>query len=153
MRIMAIDYGDARTGLAVSDESASLVGDAWVINEKNQASVAKSIAAEALVRKVSIIVVGYPRNMDGTVGQRAEKSERLAELLRANCDIEVSLWDERMTTKIAHRILTDMGRHGKKRKNTIDAVSAALILESYLNKLHFLPNGGDSHATADAERG
>jgi len=132
MRVVAVDYGDARTGIAVSDESATLAGEAWVIQEKDLGAVARSIAAEAVSRNAGIIVVGYPKNMNGSVGPRAEKSESLAELLRSQCDIEVVLWDERLTTMSAHRILTDTGRHGKKRKKTIDAVAASLILESYL---------------------
>ena len=132
MRVMAIDYGDARTGVAVSDESASLTGDAWVIQERDQKAVANIIAAEAASRNARVIVVGYPKNMNGSVGPRAEKSELLAQLLRSLCDIEVVLWDERMTTVSAHRILSDTGRHGKKRKQTIDAVAASIILESYL---------------------
>jgi len=132
MRIMAVDYGDARTGLAVSDASGTLVGEAWVLNEKNQKAAAKTIAGDARSRDVGMIVVGYPKNMDGSVGPRAEKSERLAELLREECDVEVVLWDERMTTMSAHRILTETGRFGKKRKQTVDAVAASLILESYL---------------------
>ena len=136
MRIMAVDYGDARTGIAVSDASATLAGDAWVIHEKDQNKAAMSIAAEAGARGAGLIVVGYPRNMDGTIGPRAEKSGRLAELIGAQCDIEVTLWDERMTTMGAHRILTETGRHGRKRKATIDAVAASLILESYLAYAH-----------------
>ena len=136
MRIMAVDYGDSFTGLAVSDESAALAGEAWVIQEKSQNAVAQVIAAEAAARGVGAIAVGYPKNMNGTIGPRAEKSERLAELVRKQCEIEVVLWDERMTTMSAHRILTDTGKHGKKRKKTIDAVAASLILESYLNYLN-----------------
>jgi len=132
MRVIAVDYGDARTGIAVSDESASLTGEAWVIQEKNQATVARIVASEAVSRNAQVIAVGYPKNMNGSVGPRAEKSEQLAGLLRTLCDIEVVLWDERMTTMSAHRILTDTGRHGKKRKKTVDAVAASLILESYL---------------------
>ena len=135
MRIMAIDYGDARTGLAVSDLSGTLAGEAWVLAEKDQKAAARAIAIEAAAREVGRIVVGYPKNMDGTAGPRAEKSERLVELLRAECDIEVVLWDERMTTMSAHRILSDAGKHGKKRKQTVDAVAATLILESYLLSL------------------
>lgn len=135
MKIMAVDYGDARTGIAVSDETASLTGEAWVIHEKNQAAIARSITAGAAARGADVIVVGFPKNMNGTVGSRAEKSERLAKLLRSQCDIEVVLWDERMTTMSANRILTDTGRRGQKRKNTIDAVAASLILESYLGYL------------------
>jgi len=132
MKIMAVDYGDVRTGLAVSDPSATLAGEAWVIQEKNMQEAARIIAAEATARGVAAIVVGYPKNMNGTVGPRAEKSEQLTEHLRKLCDIEIALWDERMTTMSAHRILTDTGKHGKKRKKTIDAVAASLILESYL---------------------
>jgi len=132
MRVLAVDYGDARTGLAVSDESATLTGDAWVIAEKSMRAVAQRVADEAVSRGAGVIVVGYPKNMDGTIGRRAEISEQLAELIRANCDIGVVLWDERMTTVSANRILTDAGRHGRKRKNTVDAVAASLILDSYL---------------------
>ena len=133
MRIMALDYGDARTGIAVSDESQTLTGDAWVENNKNINEVAQKLIREAALRDVSCIVVGHPKNMDGSVGQRAKKSESFAEHLRSLCDIEVVLWDERMTTKSANRILTDTGTFGKKRKKTIDAVAASLILESYLS--------------------
>jgi len=133
MRIMAVDYGDARTGVAVSDLSGTLAGEAWVIHERNIEKVAKSIACEALARDAKKIVVGYPKNMNGSIGPRAEKSRKLKELIEANCDIEVLLWDERMTTMDAHRILSDTGRHGKKRKEKVDAVAASLILESYLD--------------------
>ena len=143
MRIMAIDYGDARTGVAVSDESATLAGEAWVIRENTMQAAACKIAAEAFSRKISTVVVGYPKNMNGTVGPRAEKSERLVELIKAQQVIssppqggfEVVLWDERMTTMSANRILTDAGKHGKKRKDNVDAVAASLILESYLRSL------------------
>ena len=134
MRIMAVDYGDARTGIAVSDESGTLTGDAWVVHSKRENEVAQVIIEEATKRKVSRIVVGYPKNMDGSIGPRAEKSERFTELLRSLCDIEIVLWDERMTTISAARVLTDVGKFGKKRKKTIDAVAASLILESYLGK-------------------
>jgi len=129
---MAIDYGDARTGVAVSDEFQSITGDAWVLQNKNTQSIAEAITKEATQRGVSRIVMGYPKNMDGSIGPRAEKSGQFAELLRSLCDIDIELWDERMTTKSAHRILADTGRFGKKRKKVIDAVAASLILESYL---------------------
>ena len=135
-RIMAIDYGDARTGVAVSDESQTLVGDAWVIQSRRMEEVAQSIVVEAATRGVSRIVVGYPKNMDGSIGPRAEKSEKFAELLSSLCDsVEVVLWDERMTTMSAQRVLTEVGKFGNKRKKTIDAVAASLILESYLGSL------------------
>jgi len=132
VRIMAVDFGDARTGIAISDTSGTIAGDAWVIHERNQERVAQAIVKEAELRDVGTIAIGYPKNMNGTIGLRAEKSEQLAELIRSLCSLEVALWDERLTTSDAHRILTDTGRHGKKRKKTIDAVAASLILESYL---------------------
>jgi len=132
---MAIDYGDARTGVAVSDTSLTLVGDAWVVHSKKMEEVAKTIVSEVVKRGVTRIVVGYPKNMNGTAGPRAEKSEHLVGLLRDLSEIEIILWDERMTTISANRVLTDAGKFGKKRKNTIDAVAAALILESYLGSL------------------
>jgi putative Holliday junction resolvase len=132
---MAIDYGDARTGVAVSDESLTLTGDAWVVQSRRMADVAQAIIDEAAARSVSRIIVGYPKNMDGSIGPRAEKSEQLTELLRSLCDVEILLWDERMTTISAQRVLTDVGKYGKKRKKTIDAVAASLILDSYLGSL------------------
>ena len=141
MRIMAVDYGDARVGVAVSDISRALTGDAWVLNVKDRADIAGAIVTEAAARDVSVIVVGYPRNMDGTVGPRALISEQFADRLRGKCatddpgGIEVVLWDERMTTVSAHRILNDAGKFGKKRKKAVDAVAASLILESYLQSL------------------
>jgi len=135
MRIMAVDYGDARTGVAVSDMSGALAGEAWVIQEKDQLEAARIIAAEAACRDVGTIVVGYPKNMDGTIGPRAEKSALLAEQIRGMCGADVVLWDERLTTMSANRILADAGKRGKKRKKTVDAVAASLILESYLASL------------------
>ena len=135
MRIMAVDYGDARTGIAVSDKSATLAGDAWVINSRKAEDVANAVVSEAAKRDIGLIIVGYPKNMDGTIGARAEKCDTFADLLRSLCDIEVKLWDERMTTISANRILSEAGKFGKKRKKTIDAVAASLILESYLGSL------------------
>ena len=138
MRIMAVDYGDVRTGIAVSDETLSLTGDAWVTSSRNEDNVIGIITDEAVKRGVSTIVIGYPKNMDGTIGPRAEKSERLAGSLREACNrsssqnIEVILRDERLTTLSAQRVLNEAGKFGKKRKKTIDAVAASLILEDYL---------------------
>ena len=135
MRIMAVDYGDARTGLAFSDLSAMLVGEAFIIEEWNMESLAERLSAEAEKRDVGRIVLGKPLNMDGSAGPRAEKSAALAELLREKSGLEVVLWDERRTTVDAHRILSETGNRGKKRKAKVDAVAAALILEGYLASL------------------
>jgi len=135
VRIMAVDYGDARTGLAVSDAMGMLAGDAWTVSDRNADRVADVIAAEAEKRGVERLVLGYPRNMDGSAGPRAEKCEAFAALLREKTGLPVILWDERRTTVDAHRILSDAGRRGKKRKAVVDAVAATLILEGYLGSL------------------
>ncbi len=133
MRIMAVDYGDARTGIAVSDELGILAGEAFIISEWSLERLADKIADEAQKRRVGQVVLGYPKNMDGTLGHRTEKSETLASLLRDQYGLDVVLWDERRTTVDAHRILSEAGVSGKKRKRTVDAVAATLILEGYLN--------------------
>lgn len=132
MRIMAVDLGDQRTGVAVSDLTGSIAGETFVIQEWSPDRLADTIAGEARRRDVSRVVLGYPRNMDGSEGPRAEKSAAFAELLRQR-GLDVVLWDERLTTVDAHRILNETNVRGKKRRKTVDAVAAALILESYLN--------------------
>ncbi len=135
MRIMAVDFGDAHTGIAVSDPTGMIAGSAWVIDERNFDAAAEKIAAAALESSAERIVLGCPRNMDGTLGPRAEKSMLLAERLRELTSLDVTLWDERRTTVDAHRILSDVGKRGKKRKKTVDAVAASLILEGYLGSI------------------
>ncbi len=135
MRIMAVDYGDARTGIAVSDELGVLAGEAFIITEWSPERVAEKIADTAAARRVGRIVLGYPKNMNGTLGPRAEKSEALASILRDQYGLDIVLWDERRTTVDAHRILSEAGVSGKKRKGTVDAVAATLILEGYLNSI------------------
>ncbi len=135
MRIMAIDYGDARTGVAVSDITGTLAGDAWVIKGRRAEIVADAIADAARDRGVERIVLGYPLNMDGTAGPRAEKSLELCDMLAERTGLDIVMWDERRTTVAAHNILSENGRRGKKRKESVDAVAATLILEGYLNSL------------------
>ena len=135
MRIMGIDYGDARTGLAVSDEMNILVGEAWTLNEWNPGRVADVIAQEAQKRNVRRLVLGLPKNMDGSEGPRAEKCRDFAELLRSKTDIELVMWDERRSSIEAHAILHANGKREKKHRKTVDAVAASLILESYLGTL------------------
>jgi len=132
---MAVDFGDAHTGIAVSDPTGMITGSAWVIDERNFDAAAEKIAAAASESSAERIVLGCPRNMDGTLGPRAEKSMLLAERLRELTSLEVALWDERRTTVDAHRILSDVGKRGKKRKKTVDAVAASLILEGYLGSI------------------
>lgn len=135
MRIMGIDYGDARTGLAVSDEMNILVGEAWTLNEWNPERVANVIAQEAQKRNVGRLVLGLPKNMDGSEGPRAEKCRDFAELLRSKTDIELVMWDERRSSIEAHAILHANGKKEKKHLKTVDAVAASLILEGYLGTL------------------
>lgn len=132
MRIMAIDYGDAHTGIAISDPLGFGAGTAETIDSRNQDVVVERIKGYIKDYKVEEIVLGYPKNMNGTLGERAEKSEALAARLREETGLPVTLWDERRTTVDAHRILTETGKHGKKRKKVVDAVAATLILEGYL---------------------
>ena len=134
MRVMAIDYGDARTGIAVSDALGMIAGETFVIAQWDPVALADTIAAEASKRDVGTLVLGLPRNMDGTEGPRAEKSRALKALLEAR-GMTVVLWDERRTTIDAHRILRDNGKKEKKHKATVDAVAAALILEGYLGSI------------------
>ena len=135
MRILGIDYGDARTGLAVSDEMNILVGEAWTLNEWNPERVADVIAQEAQKRNVGRLVLGLPKNMDGSEGPRAEKCRDFAELLRSKTDIELVMWDERRSSIEAHAILHANGKKEKKHRKTVDAVAASLILEGYLGTL------------------
>ena len=132
MRIMAIDYGDAHTGVAISDPLGFGAGTAETIDSRSEDVVVERLKQYIADYKVEKLVLGYPKNMNGTLGVRAEKSEALAERLRKETGLKVTLWDERRTTVDAHRILSEAGRHGKKRKKVVDAVAATLILEGYL---------------------
>ncbi len=132
MRIMAVDYGDVRTGVAISDATGLLAGQAFVIRRRSEKALAAELARLAEEHKVGEIVVGYPKNMNDTLGPRAEKSDALARCLRELTGLPVVLWDERRTTVDAHRILSETGNRGQKRKDKVDAVAASLILEGYL---------------------
>lgn len=135
MRIMAIDYGDKRIGLAVSDLLGMLAGEAWTMEEWDMERAARRISGEAAAREVGMLVLGLPKNMDGTEGPRAEKSRRFRELLMAESGLPVVLWDERRSSIEAHAILHAGGKKEKKHRKTVDAVAASLILEGYLGSL------------------
>ena len=132
MRIMAIDYGDQRTGLAVSDLLGMLCGEAWTVTEWNPERLAEQISREAKSREVGTLVLGLPRNMDGSEGPRAEKCRQFKALLEEVCGLPVVLWDERRSSIAAHAILHAAGKKEKKHRKTVDAVAASLILEGYL---------------------
>ena len=133
MKIMAIDYGENRTGVALSDATGFLTGRTFLIKSRKQDAVIEQLLALAREQGAEEMVLGHPLNMDGTIGPRAEKCQALAQRLRARTDLPVVLWDERRTTVDAHRILFEAGKNGKKRKKIVDAVAASLILEGYLD--------------------
>lgn len=139
MRVMAIDYGDARTGVALSDPSGLLTGFTTVIHSRNRETVLAQLAALCKERGADRLVMGFPRNMDGTEGPRAALYREFAASLEDATGMPVRLWDERRTTVEAHQILSSQNYHGKKRKNTVDAVAASLILEGYLGYLRNHP--------------
>ena len=132
MRIMAIDYGDARTGIAISDPFGMMAGFTTVIHAYTPEKTASAVRALVQEHQVEELVMGYPRNMDGTEGLRAALYREFAALLEQVTGLKPVLWDERRTTVDAHRILSQNNVRGKKRKNTVDAVAASLILEGYL---------------------
>ena len=135
MRTMAIDFGDQRIGLAVSDLLGMLTGEAWTMEEWNMERAAKRIAEAAKERDVGTLVLGLPKNMDGSEGPRAEKSRQFREMLIAESGLPVILWDERRSSIEAHAILHAGGKKEKKHRKTVDAVAASLILEGYLGSV------------------
>ena len=135
MRIMAIDYGDQRIGLAVSDPTGLLSGEAWTMWEWDMERASQRIAEEAARREVGTLVLGLPKNMDGSEGPRAEKSRAFAALLEADSGLPVVLWDERRSSIEAHAILHAAGKKEKVHRKTVDAVAASLILQGYLDRI------------------
>lgn len=135
MRVMAIDYGDQRIGIAVSDALRMLCGDAFTLQEWNMERAAARIAEEVTKRGVDTLVLGLPKNMDGTEGPRAEKSREFAELLKAQTGLTPVLWDERRSSIEAHAILHANGKKMKDHRKSVDAVAATLMLEGYLGTL------------------
>lgn len=134
MKIMSVDYGDARTGIAFCDEKEILAFSYCVINESYAPKLVDKIIGIIDKESPKKIVIGLPRNMDGTYGFRAEKCKELGELIGRYCDIEIDYEDERLTTVIAHDILSLNNVRGKKRKNSVDAVAAVVILQDYLDR-------------------
>ena len=134
MRVMAIDYGDARTGIAISDALGMLTGTTTVIHSWNPEKTVQEIARLTRENGVERIVMGFPRNMDGSEGPRAELYRAFAAQVAQTAGMEPVLWDERRTTIDAHNILFQNGQNAKKRKKTVDAVAAALMLEGYLTR-------------------
>jgi putative holliday junction resolvase len=133
MKILAVDLGRARTGLALCDENEMLASPAGVISEYNMERLARTIAAQAEEKAVGGIVVGLPRNMDGSEGESAQNARAFAESLKKLVDVPVEMRDERGTTITAHEYLNTTDTRGKKRKAVVDAVAATIILQDYLD--------------------
>ena len=133
MRIMAIDYGDAHTGVAISDATGFLAGTTTTIHSRKEEVVLEELLRLVQENKGDELVMGFPRNMDGTEGPRAELYRAFAAKVEEVTGLKPVLWDERRTTVDAHRILFESGKNAKKRKKTVDAVAASLILEGYLD--------------------
>ncbi len=138
MRIMAIDYGEARTGVAISDALGMLAGYTTVIHSWRRETVVEELTWLVKEHQVTELVLGYPKNMNNSLGEKAQTCQALAEELKERTGLPVSLWDERLTTVDAHRILHANGRKSKKHRQNVDAVAATLILEGFLAR----KNGG-----------
>lgn len=136
MIIMSVDLGKARTGIAVSDPSGQFAFPKDVITEYNTDRLIEKICNKAQEYQAQRIVVGYPKNMDGTLGERAQECAAIAEQINKISTLETVLWDERCTTVTAHNYLSMNNVRGKKRKQTVDAVAAVIILEDYLRSLN-----------------
>ena len=132
MKIMGIDYGDARTGVAISDLLCTIVGTTTVLPSRNSEKLMADLVRLTKENQIGEIVVGLPKNMDGTEGTRAQLCREFAQTLKDATGLPVAMWDERRTTVEAHNILSAHNYHGKKRKETVDAVAASLILEGYM---------------------
>lgn len=136
MIIMSVDLGKARTGIAVSDPSGQFAFPKDVITEYNTDRLVDKVCEKAKEYEAQRIVVGYPKNMDGTLGERAQECAAIAEQINKISTLETVLWDERCTTVTAHNYLSMNNVRGKKRKQTVDAVAAVIILEDYLRSLN-----------------
>ncbi len=132
MVILAVDYGDVRTGVAVCDKSEFLASPVCVITERNADKLIKQICEKAKELKAEEIAVGLPKNMDGSEGFRAEACKEFAEKLQSESGIKTVLRDERLTTVSAHKLMSMNDVRGNKRKSTVDAVAAVIILEDYI---------------------
>ena len=141
MIILSVDYGDKRTGIAVCDKLEMLASPVCVITEWNQDALASRIVDIAKEKKAEQIVIGLPKNMDGSKGFRADACEGLGQVIKTLTDIPVVFWDERLTTVSAHKILNDNNIRGKKRKSVVDAVAADIILQDYIDSRKYSGRG------------
>lgn len=137
MIILSIDLGASRTGLAICDKHEILASPLCTIKETNTDFLVSKIINKINETKSEMIVIGLPKNMDGSVGSSAQKAIDFKNLLESKTNLPIVLWDERKTTVTAHQYLNEVNVRGKKRKNIIDTLSASIILENYLNYRKF----------------
>ena len=137
-RILSVDFGDTRTGLAVSDISRYLASGIGYVSPGGIVKTADKVAEVAKEQRASAIVVGLPKNMDGSEGFRAERVREFADLLRERLELPVVMFDERMTTMAASRFLNETGTRGAKRKTVVDTLSAQIILQNALDRLKYI---------------
>ncbi len=135
MKILSVDFGDSRTGYAISDAIGFGANVLDAYKSKSMRAVAEHTIALAKEQNAEKIILGYPKNMNGTLGPRANKTRRLKKMLEEGCDIPVILWDERLTTVSAHNLMNETNVRGDKRKNSVDSISAAYILQGYLDSI------------------
>ncbi len=133
MIIIAVDYGKSRTGLAICDKKEILSFPLGVVEEKNMEILCEKIKEKIIENKAELAIIGLPKNMDGSLGESAKNSKKLGEKLKSIININIDFWDERKTTVTAHEYLNQTNTRGKKRKSIIDAVSATIILQNYLD--------------------
>lgn len=133
MIIMGVDLGKARTGLSLCDKSEFLASPLTVVSEHNRERLIEKITEAAAENRVELLVVGLPRNMDGTEGESAQNARQIGETLQTTTGLPVVFWDERGTTVTAHGYLNETNVRGKKRKAVVDAVAATIILQNYLD--------------------
>ena len=139
-KILSVDFGDTRTGLAVSDPSRLLASGIGYVSPGGIEKTADAVAEIATEQRAAAIVVGLPVNMDGSEGGRAQRCKKFASMLSERTGIPVAMFDERMTTMTASRYLNETGTHGKKRKTVIDTLSAQIILQNCLDRLKYMNN-------------
>ncbi len=147
MRIMGLDYGSVTVGVAISDSLLLTAQGIEVINRKQENKLRRTLARiDELIEEyqVSKIVVGYPKHMNNSIGERASKSEELAETLRRRTNLEVILWDERLTTVAADQVLSEGGLNYKQKALVIDKIAAVLILQGYLDRLYNMEHGNSN---------
>ena len=133
-KYLGVDYGDKRTGLAECDMSGFLASGIGTISEGGMRKTAIRVAKEAADRGCKMIIIGLPKNMDGSEGPRADVIKAFRDLLAELTEIPIDFYDERMTTMVAYRFLGETGTYGKKRKDTVDTLSAQIILQNYIDR-------------------